>query len=350
MNMTTFKISTRITFLIAVLGFVISVVSYVGISGMHATTESLHSVYEDRTVALGHLATVQRLVARNQYILSMAVYASSTEEAAKILEEFPGNVAEVTKSFDAYMATGATAEEAQIAQAWKAKRTEYRDTGLLPIQAAVKANQKEEGLRLLREKVAPLYEEMRPLMNKLVQIQLDEAEKQYKASVVRDESSKTVSILALVVGLGFSGWFGWTLVSSIRNSLNRAIEVSQAVAQGDLTVRVPADNVDLVGVRDVVDSAGLDRVFNVLRQPYTEEPTNWSRRYKANLEKLASGDVIKVAEVVRDLYRRDLDRGLSAGEKRMLAKAKQILVSELALAERTDEEKAATLLDEVLAS
>jgi CarD family transcriptional regulator len=119
------------------------------------------------------------------------------------------------------------------------------------------------------------------------------------------------------------------------------------VAQGDLTVRVPADNVDLVGVRDVVDSAGLDRV---LRQPYTEEPTNWSRRYKANLEKLASGDVIKVAEVVRDLYRRDLDRGLSAGEKRMLAKAKQILVSELALAERTDEEKAAVILDEVLAS
>ena len=122
------------------------------------------------------------------------------------------------------------------------------------------------------------------------------------------------------------------------------------VAQGDLTVRVPADNVDLVGVRDVVDSAGLDRVFSVLRQPYTEEPTNWSRRYKANLEKLASGDVIKVAEVVRDLYRRDLDRRLSAGEKRMLAKAKQILVSELALAERTDEEKAAVILDEVLAS
>ena len=105
-----------------------------------------------------------------------------------------------------------------------------------------------------------------------------------------------------------------------------------------------------LGVRDVVDSAGLDRVFSVLRQPYTEEPTNWSRRYKANVEKLASGDVIKVAEVVRDLYRRDLDRGLSAGEKRMLAKAKQILISELALAERTDEVKAGVILDEVLAS
>lgn len=121
------------------------------------------------------------------------------------------------------------------------------------------------------------------------------------------------------------------------------------VAQGDLTVRVPAENVDLVGVRDVVNQEGLDRVFEVLRTPHTEEPTNWSRRYKANLEKLASGDVIKVAEVVRDLWRRERDRGLSAGEKRMLAKARQILVSELALAEHTNEDKAETLLDEVLA-
>ena len=87
------------------------------------------------------------------------------------------------------------------------------------------------------------------------------------------------------------------------------------VAQGDLTVRVPAENVELVGVRDVVGQDGLDKVFEILRAPHTEEPTNWSRRYKANLEKLASGDVNKVTEVVRDLWRRDRERGLSAGEK-----------------------------------
>ena len=71
---------------------------------------------------------------------------------------------------------------------------------------------------------------------------------------------------------------------------------------------------------------------------------------KANLEQLHSGDVMKVAEVVRDLWRRERDRGLSAGEKRMLAKARQILVSELALAEHTNEDKAEAILDEVLAS
>ena len=122
------------------------------------------------------------------------------------------------------------------------------------------------------------------------------------------------------------------------------------VAQGDLTIEVPSANAEIVGVRDVVGQEGLDKVFEVLRAPHTEEPTNWSRRYKANLEKLASGDVNKVAEVVRDLWRRDRERGLSAGEKRMLSKARQILVSELALAEGTNEDKAEVLLDEVLTS
>ena len=122
------------------------------------------------------------------------------------------------------------------------------------------------------------------------------------------------------------------------------------VTQGDLVIEVPAENVDLVGVRDVIGQDGVAAVFEVLRAPFTEEPTNWSRRYKANLEKLASGDVIKVSEVVRDLWRRDQDRGLSAGEKRMLVKARQILIGELALAEKTDEERATIELDEVLAS
>ncbi|MBF4575795.1 CarD family transcriptional regulator [Frondihabitans sp. VKM Ac-2883] len=122
------------------------------------------------------------------------------------------------------------------------------------------------------------------------------------------------------------------------------------VAQGDLVIEVPAENVDLVGVRDVIGSEGVEQVFDVLREPFTEEPTNWSRRYKANQEKLATGDVGKVAEVVRDLWRRDHDKGLSAGEKSLLAKARQVLVSELALAEHIDETAAQTRLDEVLAS
>lgn len=112
------------------------------------------------------------------------------------------------------------------------------------------------------------------------------------------------------------------------------------ILQSDLEVRVPVKNSELVGVRDVVNEDGLRKVFSVLREIDVEEAGNWSRRYKANQERLASGDINKVAEVVRDLWRRDQGKGLSAGEKRMLGKARQILVGELALAQPVDEAKA----------
>ncbi|AMO89501.1 CarD family transcriptional regulator [Corynebacterium sp. HMSC06D04] len=119
------------------------------------------------------------------------------------------------------------------------------------------------------------------------------------------------------------------------------------INQSDLVVRVPSKNAETVGVRDVVGKEGLERVFSVLRELDVEEAGNWSRRYKANQERLASGDINKVAEVVRDLWRRDQDRGLSAGEKRMLTKARQILVGELALASPVDEKKADTMMEEI---
>ena len=121
------------------------------------------------------------------------------------------------------------------------------------------------------------------------------------------------------------------------------------VAQGDLTIEVPADNVEMVGVRDVVDEEGLQEVISVLQAQDAEEASNWSRRFKANTEKLASGDVLKVAEVVRDLWRREQGKGLSAGEKRMLSKARQVLSSEVALARDIDEDAAEAELDRLLA-
>lgn len=121
------------------------------------------------------------------------------------------------------------------------------------------------------------------------------------------------------------------------------------IGQNDLVIQVPAENVDLVGVRDVVDDEGVQEVLDVLREQDVEEPSNWSRRFKANQEKIATGNIVRVSEVVRDLTRRDADKGLSAGEKRMLSKARQILVSELALARDVTEDEATEHLDGVLA-
>jgi CarD family transcriptional regulator len=86
----------------------------------------------------------------------------------------------------------------------------------------------------------------------------------------------------------------------------------------------------------------------VLREDESRMPSNWSRRYKTNIEKIRSGDIFQVAEVVRNLSIREAQKGLSAGEKRMLAKARQILLSELVFAVGATEEKAESMIDKVL--
>ncbi|ASW24840.1 RNA polymerase-binding transcription factor CarD [Bifidobacterium pseudolongum] len=118
------------------------------------------------------------------------------------------------------------------------------------------------------------------------------------------------------------------------------------LSSDDLEIFVPVDNVKKVGVRDIVDGDEVAKVFEILRTPIIEKEMNWSRRYKLNVEKISTGDVNKIAEVVRDLAQRDVDEhGLSAGEKRMLTKARSILTSEIALSEKLEEEEAQRLLD-----
>jgi CarD family transcriptional regulator len=121
------------------------------------------------------------------------------------------------------------------------------------------------------------------------------------------------------------------------------------IAFGDLTVRVPVDKAEDVGLRDVINDEEVEEVFALLRKKDARMPSNWSRRYKNHVEKLKSGDIYQVAEVVRNLSIRENDKGLSAGERRMLGRARQILVSELTFALDVSPEEAERRLDAALA-
>ena len=118
---------------------------------------------------------------------------------------------------------------------------------------------------------------------------------------------------------------------------------------GDMKVMIPTGNVEGVGLRGVIDQQQAQRVFEILRSQRTKMSSNWNRRYRANLEKIRSGDIFEVAEVVRNLAIRDREKGLSTGERKMLDNARQILVSELVLAQGIKEEEANSLLDSMLA-
>jgi CarD family transcriptional regulator len=121
------------------------------------------------------------------------------------------------------------------------------------------------------------------------------------------------------------------------------------ILHNDMTVQVPCDNAEKVGLRKVIDEKQVEVVLKALTGGGTQMPKNWNRRFKHNRDKMKTGDILELAEVVRNLSLRDHEKGLSTGEKQMFVKAKKILASELMYAKNMDEEEAAAWLEDVLA-
>ena len=121
------------------------------------------------------------------------------------------------------------------------------------------------------------------------------------------------------------------------------------ILHNDMTVQVPCDSADRVGLRSIIDEETVVLVQKALTGGSTEMPKNWNRRFKHNRDKMKTGDIFELAEVVRNLALRDHEKGLSTGEKQMFVKAKKILASELMYAKGLDEEATAEWLEDVLA-
>src|SRR5687768_8088674 len=117
-----------------------------------------------------------------------------------------------------------------------------------------------------------------------------------------------------------------------------------------MTVNVPVESAEQVGLRTVIDEDLVNTVVKALKGGGTQMPKNWNRRFKHNRDKMKTGDILELAEVVRNLSLRDHEKGLSTGEKQMFVKAKKILASELMYAKGMDAEEAAAWLDDVLAT
>jgi CarD family transcriptional regulator len=120
------------------------------------------------------------------------------------------------------------------------------------------------------------------------------------------------------------------------------------ILHNELTVMVPCENAGRAGLRRVIDEDDVKKVIGVLTDDVSDMPKNWNRRFKYNREKIKTGDVFELAEVVRNLAIREMEKGLSTGEKQMYTRAKKILASEFMYALEKDEDEAEEYLDELL--
>ena len=122
------------------------------------------------------------------------------------------------------------------------------------------------------------------------------------------------------------------------------------IIHNDMTVMVPCEKAGQVGLRNIIGASAVKKVMSVLTADVSTMPKNWNRRFKYNREKIKTGDIYELAEVVRNLALRDGEKGLSTGEKQMYVKAKKILASELMYAKDLSEDDAHAWLEEVLAN
>ena len=117
---------------------------------------------------------------------------------------------------------------------------------------------------------------------------------------------------------------------------------------GDMRVLIPTHNVCEIGIREVIALNDVDRVFAILCEQNLNVTSNWSKRYRENMTKIKSGDIFEVADVVRSLMLREKEKGLSTGERKMLNSAKQILISELVLANGMKQGEIEDIINEYL--
>ncbi len=117
---------------------------------------------------------------------------------------------------------------------------------------------------------------------------------------------------------------------------------------GDMKVMIPIDNVEDIGIREIIGVQEVEKVIETLKEKNTIVTNNWNKRYRENMGKIKTGDIFEVAEVVKTLMVRDKEKGLSTGEKKMLNNAKQILISELVLAKGVDHSEIESAIDNIV--
>jgi methyl-accepting chemotaxis protein-1 (serine sensor receptor) len=194
----------------------------------------------------------------------MALHEATPEGMNKVIAEVEPNIAANNKIWAEYMATYLTPEESKIAKQFAEDRVKYSQEGLQPTLAAIRANNKEEALKLMSGKALTLYGPVRKGIADLMQLQLDVAKAEFDAATTRYNTIRMVSIGAIVVGVLAAFIFGMALVRGISRSLTQALDTANAVAQGDLSTKIRIDGKDEVAQLLMSLSAMQDSLSQVV--------------------------------------------------------------------------------------
>ena len=283
------NIKGRMSFMIAMLSLLLVGVGGMGLFGMSKTNEGLQSVYEDRTVALGQVARINRNILRNRMLVDEMLLDPSPEEIAKGGKEIDDNIAEINKLWDAYMATSLTPEEKILADKFAVDRRKFVVEGLKPALEAIRAGKLKEA----REAAAKMHSYNAPVGEgaaKLSQLQLDEARHEFENAQARFASIRNIAIGLILVGIALALVMGVALIRAIVQPLQQAAGVFGQISQGIYGNRIDVSSNNEIGkVLQALEMMQTKLGFDVAE---TKRLSDENLRIKIALDNVSTGVMI----------------------------------------------------------
>jgi methyl-accepting chemotaxis protein len=261
------KISTRLLFLLALLLSLLIVTGGMGLVGMNKTNEGLHSTYENGLIPTGQVAEIQKLLLTNRLRIAVSLVTPTPEVIQKNTAEVEQNIAEITKIWDAYMASSLSPEEKILADKFAEDRKRFVMEGLKPAVAALRANNIELANKIVVEHIRSLYEPVGEGIRKLMQFQLNAAKHEYESAQSRYATLRNIAIALILIGAALACTIGFSIIRGINRSVSEVRNVMVKMAtDGDLNARAKVYGKDEVAQAATAFNGLIDGFANIIRQ------------------------------------------------------------------------------------
>jgi methyl-accepting chemotaxis protein len=240
-------IRARLINVIGLLSVLMIIIGGMGLQGMTKANDGLRTVYEDRTVPMNQISLIKELLLTNQLDIAATLITPTAEVIQKNTAEVEQNIAEIGKTWSAYMATSLTTEEKKLADKFTLDRKQFVEEGLKPALAALKANDIQLANKLVTDSINPLYNPVNTGIKQLMQLQVDVAKQEFELAQTRFNNTRNIATGLVVLGILLALWLGITLIRVIVHPFAAAISSLGHIAQGKYNNTINIERQDEIG-------------------------------------------------------------------------------------------------------
>ena len=285
-----FSIKSRLIAIIGVLSVLLLAIGSIGLLGMSKAKQGLRAVYEDSTLPISRISSIQKLLLTNRLNIAAGLNAPSSEVIRNNTAEVEQNIDKITQLWDEYMSTQLTAEEKILADQFAENRKHFVADGLKPAIAALRVNDITQANRIVEDKINNLYPPVGESIEQLMQLQLDMAKREYGTTQSRHEAIRTVSIGLIAAGISLVLWLGSVLIRVIIRPLEASIDHFGQIAQGNYNNVIEIERHNEIGkVMEALKSMQTKLGFDVTE---SQRVADESLRVKIALDNVSTGVMI----------------------------------------------------------